>query len=493
MNHLIKLILFILMVHFSFISVAQSTWKIEDYSDWSHNNFRQNQIFNQPFSNSNPDYLLLDAALFYMTNEERTKVGVNPMQYHKLLEVAAYNHSLKMATTGFFSHQNSKDASRASTSDRGKLAGVSNPSFAENIASYSPVSGSYMQVAAKLINQWMNSPGHKANILSTNGRQMGCGAFYYDGDIYGTQVFQWFSDVIEDIYRGIDQLPKQITISSTDSYTNSVTKPNVNSNNTNNTNSTNNSNSTYNSQLELTELKKKVAQLNSIVTEKDGSITKLNSEISTLRNEKYELEVTKTNLNNSLNSLQQQQSQKDAQYNRLNSEFKILSDRRTSARKSKYNADAFHALTFKIGLNTFYPSINPSSLGKFNMNILSYGVETMFGVNFGDSYRRNSLGITLRANQANRFLTKVIDSSATQPLQFYDAELTTLIREWLSIGIGANLITSYGSPTYEINPSVSLGLCLGPKNWKIQINQQASMNADKKISGRASLGLAVRF
>ena len=472
---------------------AQSTWKIEDYSDWSHNNFRQNQIFNQPFSNSNPDYLLLDAALFYMTNEERTKVGVNPMQYHKLLEVAAYNHSLKMATTGFFSHQNSKDASRASTSDRGKLAGVSNPSFAENIASYSPVSGSYMQVAAKLINQWMNSPGHKANILSTNGRQMGCGAFYYDGDIYGTQVFQWFSDVIEDIYRGIDQLPKQITISSTDSYTNSVTKPNVNSNNTNNTNSTNNSNSTYNSQLELTELKKKVAQLNSIVTEKDGSITKLNGEISTLRNEKYELEVTKTNLNNSLNSLQQQQSQKDAQYNRLNSEFKILSDRRTSARKSKYNADAFHALTFKIGLNTFYPSINPSSLGKFNMNILSYGVETMFGVNFGDSYRRNSLGITLRANQANRFLTKVIDSSATQPLQFYDAELTTLIREWLSIGIGANLITSYGSPTYEINPSVSLGLCLGPKNWKIQINQQASMNADKKISGRASLGLAVRF
>ena len=472
---------------------AQSTWKIEDYSDWSHNNFRQNQIFNQPFSNSNPDYLLLDAALFYMTNEERTKVGVNPMQYHKLLEVAAYNHSLKMATTGFFSHQNSKDASRASTSDRGKLAGVSNPSFAENIASYSPVSGSYMQVAAKLINQWMNSPGHKANILSTNGRQMGCGAFYYDGDIYGTQVFQWFSDVIEDIYRGIDQLPKQITISSTDSYTNSVTKPNVNSNNTNNTNSTNNSNSTYNSQLELTELKKKVAQLNSIVTEKDGSITKLNGEISTLRNEKYELEVTKTNLNNSLNSLQQQQSQKDAQYNRLNSEFKILSDRRTSARKSKYNADAFHALTFKIGLNTFYPSINPSSLGKFNMNILSYGVETMFGVNFGDSYRRNSLGITLRANQANRFLTKVIDSSATQPLQFYDAELTTLIREWLSIGIGANLITSYGSPTYEINPSVSLGLCLGPKNWKIQINQQASMNSDKKISGRASLGLAVRF
>ncbi len=263
--------------------------------------------------------------------------------------------------------------------------------------------------------------------------------------------------------------------------------------NSNNSNNSNTTNSTYNSQLELTELKNKVAQLNSIVSEKDGTITKLNSKISTLNNEKYQLEVNQTNLNNSLNSLQQQQSQKDAQYNKLNGEFKLLSDRRTSARKSKYNADAFHALTFKIGLNTFYPSINPTSLGKFNMNILSFGVETMFGVNFGDSYRRNSLGITLRANQTNRFLTKVMDSSATQPLQFYDAELTTLIREWLSIGIGANLSTSYGSPTYQINPSVSLGLCLGPKNWKIQINQQATMNADKKISGRASLGLAMRF
>jgi len=117
----------------------------------------------------------------------------------------------------------------------------------------------------------------------------------------------------------------------------------------------------------------------------------------------------------------------------------------------------------------------------------------MIGFNFGESYRRNSIGITLRANQANRMLTNSLDSNATQAIQFYDAELTTLIREWLSFGLGANLITSYGSATYQINPSVSLGLCLGPKNWKIQINQQATMNSDKKISGRASLGLALRL
>ena len=332
--------------------------------------------------------------------------------------------------------------------------------------------------AESALNGWKGSPGHNAVIINegiwadNNWNAIGIG-------ISNGYAVVWFGVDIDYSIKPTLKIETPIIKTDNPKATSGDTKINTNIEKI--------------SDDELTKLKNKVAQLNSIVSEKDGAITKLNSKIATLNNEKYQLEVNQTNLNNSLNSLQQQQSQKDAQYNKLNGEFKLLSDRRTSARKSKYNADAFHALTYKIGLNTFYPSINPISLGKFNMNILSFGVETMIGVNFGDSYRRNSLGITLRANQTNRFLTKVMDSSATQPLQFYDAELTTLIREWLSIGIGANLSTSYGSPTYQINPSVSLGLCLGPKNWKIQINQQAAMNADKKISGRASLGLAMRF
>jgi uncharacterized protein YkwD len=195
------------------ISFCQSLWKVEDYKKWDHRNFRQNQSFNEPFSISNPDYLLLDAALFFITNEERSKVGIPPMRYHKYLEVAAYNHSLKMATTGFFSHYNSIDVSRKSTGDRGKLAGITNPHIAENIAYNFPKNGStYMQVAALVIKQWMNSPGHKENILSKSGRQMGVGAYYIDDKIYGTQAFQWFEDIIENPNGGTDQLPKQKTI-----------------------------------------------------------------------------------------------------------------------------------------------------------------------------------------------------------------------------------------------------------------------------------------
>jgi hypothetical protein len=239
------------------------------------------------------------------------------------------------------------------------------------------------------------------------------------------------------------------------------------------------STSNFQSENEIIELKNKVSKLNIELSEHEKTITYFKRENSTL--------------NNSIITLQQQKNDKESQYNKLSYEYNILSDRRTTVKKSKYNADEFHALTFKIGLNTFYSSIRDGQFGKFDPSFLSFGAESMIGFNFGESYRRNSIGITLRANQANRMLTNSLDSNATQAIQFYDAELTTLIREWLSIGLGANLITSYGSPSYQINPSVSLGLCLGPKNWKIQINQQATMNSDKKISGRASLGLALRL
>ena len=204
-----KKILFTLALLVSFSSFGQENWKLQDYSKWDYTNFRQNQLFNQPFSTLDPDYLLLDAAVYYLTIEERAKLDIPTLPYHKLLEVAAYNHSMKMATTGFFSHRNPNDNSRTKTEDRGKLAGVSNPKFAENIAmNYPNDNASYLQVAASLIEQWMNSSGHRSNILSSKAKQMGAGTYYINGQIYGTQVFQWFYFVDENS-NGKDQLPTQ--------------------------------------------------------------------------------------------------------------------------------------------------------------------------------------------------------------------------------------------------------------------------------------------
>lgn len=256
---------------------------------------------------------------------------------------------------------------------------------------------------------------------------------------------------------------------------------------------TSTNNSTLNTQSEITELRSQVSQLNRENYDQERTIDQLNRENTDKEKTIAQLNRENATLKNSSSLLQQQKVEKDLQYNKLHSEHQTLSDRRTTVRKSKYNADEFHALTMKIGLNTFYQSIRDMKFETIDETLLSIGAETMIGFNFGDSYRRNSIGITMRASQANRFLTNSIDSSAVQPMQFYDAELTTIIREWLSFGVGANLRTSYGSSSFVVNPSMSLGLCFGPKNWKIQITQQATMNSDMKIFGRASLGLSFRL
>jgi uncharacterized protein YkwD len=471
------------------LGFAQSAWQLEDYSKWNHNNFRQNQNFNRAFSTTNPDYLLLDAAIFFMTNEERAKIGVQPLRFHKSLEVAAYNHSMKMATTDFFSHQNSKDQSRYSTTDRGKLAGVFNPSFAENIAyNYPDMGSSYLQVAKKLIVQWMNSPGHKDNILSTKGRQMGIGTYFYDDKIYATQVFQWFSDVVESPNGSIDKLPQMFP----NTELNSAKTENYNRNEDDYNNSSYTAIITPN-QNELNKLRNQNSQLNRDNSDKQKTIEQLKIANSNYETKIGQLNQEISNLKNSNYQLQQQKSEKDAQYNKVLLEYETLTDKRTTVKKSKYNADEFHAITFKIGINTFYQSIGNNVLNQFDPILLSFGTESMIGFNFGESYKRNSIGLTLRVNQANQNLSNSLDSITHQPLQFFDAEITTIVHEWFSIGVGANLNRTYGSTNSQINPSVSLGLCFGPKNWKIQVTQQASVNSDSKINGRASFGIALRL
>lgn len=203
-------IFFIAMLCSLSFSLKAQGWKIEDYQKWDHTNFRNCMLFEQVFNSENPDYMLLDAAIFFLTNEERSNHHVPIMRYQKNLEIAAYNHSLHMAKRKFFDHSNSIEPGRRNPSDRGILAGIENPHLAENIAYYPLFNRmTYMDVAEYAIEMWMNSPGHRSNILSTSGLQFGCGVYYYtdEGYFYATQDFQWFENVVEAKQKQKDQLP----------------------------------------------------------------------------------------------------------------------------------------------------------------------------------------------------------------------------------------------------------------------------------------------
>jgi uncharacterized protein YkwD len=201
-----QLLLIALFGMLAFSAGAQTKWADGNYEKVNHQNYRQEPLFNEPINLKSLDVRRLNALLFFMVNEQRAKKGLKLLTYHHSLEIMAYHHSKAMATANFFSHRNPKDAKRRETKDRASLAGIKNPYIAENIAYFwGENTQTYISVAMKLMGQWMASPGHRDNILSSNGLQMGAGVFYTEGKWYGTQAFQWYEKIQEKA--GTDKMP----------------------------------------------------------------------------------------------------------------------------------------------------------------------------------------------------------------------------------------------------------------------------------------------
>lgn len=122
----------------------------------------------------------LTAEVVAATNAERSRAGRVPLTVDARLTAAAQAHSTDMATRGFFAHES---PSGASVSDRVTAAGYSYSVVAENIAAG-------QRTPDDVVAGWMDSPGHRANILNPEVRQVGVG-FTAGGPygIYWTQVF----------------------------------------------------------------------------------------------------------------------------------------------------------------------------------------------------------------------------------------------------------------------------------------------------------------
>ena len=115
-----------------------------------------------------------------LVNAERAKQGLSALTWDSSLAAVAEAHSLDMAQNNFFSHTNLKGQSPF---DRIKAFGISYSYAAENIAAGQKTPESVM-------NSWMNSEGHRKNILNGNLTRLGVG--YVKGGSYGhywTQVF----------------------------------------------------------------------------------------------------------------------------------------------------------------------------------------------------------------------------------------------------------------------------------------------------------------
>ncbi|NEA21074.1 CAP domain-containing protein [Actinomadura bangladeshensis] len=121
-----------------------------------------------------------ETTVVSLTNAERAKEGCKPLRIDSRLVVAARKHSADMAANNYFDH-----TSRNGDSPWKRMedAGYTSPG-AENIAKGYPT-------AAAVVKGWMNSPGHRANILNCGLRAIGVGMASGSGGPLWTQDFGW--------------------------------------------------------------------------------------------------------------------------------------------------------------------------------------------------------------------------------------------------------------------------------------------------------------
>ncbi len=104
------------------------------------------------------------AQVLKLVNEERAKVGCSAVAANSALADLAQDFSEDMAERGFFDHT---DPDGKTPWDRAEKAGISNLG-GENIARG-------QADAAAVMDAWMNSPGHRANILNCDFKTLGVG------------------------------------------------------------------------------------------------------------------------------------------------------------------------------------------------------------------------------------------------------------------------------------------------------------------------------
>ena len=152
------------------------------------------------------------------TNEERVSAGLQPLRHDAAISDIARSHSEDMARLGLLSH----DIGGKDPTDRALTAGYDCRAYreggwysyglSENIAehprvtwwrgwgtSYRPVDydRDAEEAARDLVQGWMNSPGHRRNILDRDSRRIGVGIAiqempeygYVKETVYATQNF----------------------------------------------------------------------------------------------------------------------------------------------------------------------------------------------------------------------------------------------------------------------------------------------------------------
>jgi uncharacterized protein YkwD len=119
-----------------------------------------------------------------LVNAERARAGCAPVTISMQLTQSAQRHSLDMGQRNYFDH-NAPPPQASTPWDRIKATGYRYSTAGENIAA------GYIS-PAEVMESWMESAGHRANILNCKFREIGVGLAVVPGsdyEYYWTQSF----------------------------------------------------------------------------------------------------------------------------------------------------------------------------------------------------------------------------------------------------------------------------------------------------------------
>jgi len=184
---------------------------IDYYSNYDVNTFLLIANLHQRIPKLYVNVDLLNAAVFWFTNAERRKYNLKQFQFHSKLRQMANWHSEQMKVYNFFNHDNDFNTRYRTLTDR--ISSVMDNNFrgfmcyGENISDYPVIktneyftvkhingiprlfssangreifSYSYFELARIVVESWMNSPGHRKNILNPDFTFLGCGSAKYE-------------------------------------------------------------------------------------------------------------------------------------------------------------------------------------------------------------------------------------------------------------------------------------------------------------------------
>ena len=172
--------------YLSLISTFAQSWSSADYSKFDWKSFYKLSTAHQELNLSDIDYPLLHAAIFYVSNEFRERNRLKPFIYSDRIERLSADHAADMvkyniSSTAAIQYEYGRKVNRPQSP--GIFTYMSNKR--EVIPNHT-----YLSYAKAIVQLWMDSPGHRANILNPGFIYMAAGsAVYPERSFYNMPYF----------------------------------------------------------------------------------------------------------------------------------------------------------------------------------------------------------------------------------------------------------------------------------------------------------------